>query len=90
MTSLCGGGHPPLLLHLFIQGRSSPPFLVASSVRQHDPQPRARFEKLPAEDTYGVVMGVICHEPLNGRCVILRQQRPDMVHRSGTTAGGPA
>lgn len=56
-------------------------WLAAGMARQHDPELRAYFEKRRAEGKpYGVVMGAICRKLLNRIYVVLRDQRPYIVH----------
>ncbi len=56
-------------------------WLAAGVARLHDPELRAYFEKRRAEGkAYGVVMGAICRKLLNRIYVVLRDQRPYVVH----------
>lgn len=56
-------------------------WLAAGVARQYDPELRAYFEKRRAEGKpYGVVMGAVCRKLLNRIYVVLRDQRPYIVH----------
>jgi transposase len=57
-------------------------WLAATAARLHDPEMRAYYDKRRAEGKpYGTVMGALCHKLLVRIYVVLRDQRPYVVHR---------
>jgi transposase len=56
-------------------------WLAATSARLHDPELRAYYDKRRAEGkAYGTVMGALCRKLLARIYVVLREQRPYVVH----------